>query len=138
MCRGVSGALGDPGFSHCKPFANIAPFVGNLSLSSLPSLLSSFLFATPCEIFPNQGSNLGALLWKCGVLTTGPPGKSLVNFWCSVSCNHHSLREAFPDLPSSDQLTRLLFHCIMCLPLLQSADLCCNSSFVCGTLGSCL
>ena len=40
----MSGALGDPGFSHYKPFADIAPFVGNLSLSSLPSLLTYFLF----------------------------------------------------------------------------------------------
>ena len=26
--------------------------------------------------FPNQGSNPCTLCWKCGVLTTGPPGKS--------------------------------------------------------------
>ena len=26
--------------------------------------------------FPDQGSNLRPLHWKCGVLTTGPPGKS--------------------------------------------------------------
>ena len=26
--------------------------------------------------FPNQGSILGPLLWKCRVLTTGPPGNS--------------------------------------------------------------
>ena len=26
--------------------------------------------------FPNQGSKLGLLQWKLGVLTTGPPGKS--------------------------------------------------------------
>ena len=26
--------------------------------------------------FPDQGSNLCPLQWKCGVLTTGPPGKS--------------------------------------------------------------
>ena len=29
--------------------------------------------------FPNQGSNLGPLQWKCGVLSTGPPGKSRLN-----------------------------------------------------------
>ena len=27
--------------------------------------------------FPDQGSNLRPLQWKHGVLTTGPPGKSL-------------------------------------------------------------
>ena len=27
--------------------------------------------------FPDQGLNLCPLQWKCGVLTTGPPGKSL-------------------------------------------------------------
>ena len=26
--------------------------------------------------FPGQGLNLGSLLWKHGVLATGPPGKS--------------------------------------------------------------
>ena len=34
----------------------------------------------PCKIgksyFPNQGWNLNLFLWKCSVLTTGPPGKS--------------------------------------------------------------
>ena len=28
--------------------------------------------------FPEQGSNPHSLLWKCGVLTTGPPGKSIL------------------------------------------------------------
>ena len=27
--------------------------------------------------FPDQGSNLHPLHWECGILTTGPPGKSL-------------------------------------------------------------
>ena len=26
--------------------------------------------------FPDQGSNLGPLHWECGILATGPPGKS--------------------------------------------------------------
>ena len=26
--------------------------------------------------FPEQGSNLGLLHWECGILATGPPGKS--------------------------------------------------------------
>ena len=35
------------------------------------------LLAAACGIqFPAQRSKLGPLLWECGVLTTGPPGKS--------------------------------------------------------------
>ena len=34
-----------------------------------------------CRIqFPDQGSNPGPLHWECGVLPTGPPGKSLSVF----------------------------------------------------------
>ena len=29
---------------------------------------------------PDQGSNLHPLHWKCGVLTTGPPGKTQIRF----------------------------------------------------------
>ena len=29
------------------------------------------------SLFPNHGYNLSPLQWKRGVLTTGPPGKSL-------------------------------------------------------------
>ena len=39
--------------------------------------------------FPNQGSNLYPLEWKCRVLATGPPGRScslvLVSSWLGVS-----------------------------------------------------
>ena len=31
--------------------------------------------------FPDQGSNLGPLQWKCRVLTAGPPGDSLWSFF---------------------------------------------------------
>ena len=34
------------------------------------------LLATCGTYFPDQGLNLGPLLWECGVLATGPPGKS--------------------------------------------------------------
>ena len=30
--------------------------------------------------FPYRGQNPGPLQWKCGVLTTGPPGNSLGDF----------------------------------------------------------
>ena len=29
--------------------------------------------------FPDQGSNLGSLLWEHGVVATGPPGKSHIS-----------------------------------------------------------
>ena len=36
------------------------------------------LLVAACGLkFPDQGSNLGPLHWECGVLSTGPPGKSL-------------------------------------------------------------
>ena len=34
------------------------------------------------DLFPDQGSNPGPLHWECGVLTTGPPGKSLYSIFC--------------------------------------------------------
>ena len=34
--------------------------------------------------FPDQGSNPRPLRWKCEVLTTGPPGKSLLYVFCWV------------------------------------------------------
>ena len=35
------------------------------------------LLVAACGIqFPDQGSNPGPLHWECGVLATGPPGKS--------------------------------------------------------------
>ena len=55
-------------------------------------LIFIYLFIWPCRVsvaackhlvtacgvkFPDQGWNLGPLLWESGVLATGPPGKSL-------------------------------------------------------------
>ena len=40
-----------------------------------------------CEIqFRNQGSNLGPPHWECGVLPTGPPGKSPVHSFLKIFC----------------------------------------------------
>ena len=46
-----------------------------------------FFLATPCSMwnFPEQGSSLCPLHWKCGVLTTGPPGKSWAVYSSSIS-----------------------------------------------------
>ena len=38
-----------------------------------------------CGIFPDQGLSLCPLEWKLGVLTTGPPGKSLLFFFNQLS-----------------------------------------------------
>ena len=46
-------------------------------------VLSLFFFLAAWHVgsyFPNQGSNPCPLQWKYGVLTTGPPGKSLSRF----------------------------------------------------------
>ena len=41
--------------------------------------------------FPDQGPNPCPLQWKCGVLTTGPPGKSYTSVFynkvLNISCN---------------------------------------------------
>ena len=43
------------------------------------------VLAEPHGMCPDQGWNPCLLHWKCGVLATGPPGKSLFpNFWCLV------------------------------------------------------
>ena len=39
--------------------------------------------------FPGQWSNPCPLQWKCGILTTGPPAKSLHFFWISLSWYSH-------------------------------------------------
>ena len=42
-----------------------------------PSLWCAGSLVGTCRVFlPNQRSNLGPLRWECGVLATGPPGKS--------------------------------------------------------------
>ena len=70
-------------------FLMLTPLFCSLSQSDGISVSSSthwkkisgslfFFLATPCSMwnFPEQGSSLCPLHWKCGVLTTGPPGKS--------------------------------------------------------------
>ena len=46
------------------------------------------IFVEACGIqFPDQGSNLGPLLWEHGVSSIGPPGKSVVVFFSSLPFN---------------------------------------------------
>ena len=41
--------------------------------------MGSLIFVVVCEtLFPDQGLNLGPLHWDCGLLATGPPGRTLV------------------------------------------------------------
>ena len=62
-------------------------------INSIPQIVFIFIFyfifnfsflgrAAQCagSYFPDQGSNPCSLQWKCGVLTTGLPGKSPQNF----------------------------------------------------------
>ena len=45
------------------------------------------LLVAACRLlFPEQGSNLGPLHWKCRVLATAPPGKSLFILFKSCEC----------------------------------------------------
>ena len=70
-----SGALGMRNHSSGDPqsfFGNIYVFgYAGPQLQHTNSLLWHVEFW-----FPNQGSNLSPLYWECGVLATGPPGKS--------------------------------------------------------------
>ena len=54
--------------------------------------------------FPNQGSNPSPLHWKHGVLTIGPPGKSL-NFGKNAGMGCHApLQGIFPTQGSNPGL----------------------------------
>ena len=49
-----------------------------LKMLHVGSSLWHMVFIAPQHVgsyFPNQGSNPHPLHWKCGFLTTGPPGK---------------------------------------------------------------
>ena len=56
-------------------------------------LVACELLSAACGIeFPDQGSNLGPLHWECGVLATGPPGKSSEEiFKANVACGRFIL-----------------------------------------------
>ena len=64
-------------------------------MKSLQHHIFSFLFFSfywlhhvfAGSYFPDQGSNPCSLQWKHGILTTGPPGKSLQFFITSISFN---------------------------------------------------
>ena len=81
------------------PLKKILIYLGALGLSC--STQDFFFFArriflvVVCELlvvacgtwFPDQGSNPGPLHWECGVLATGPSGKSLHSGF--HHCYHH-------------------------------------------------
>ena len=52
--------------------------------------------------FPDQGSNLHPLHWKCGILTTAPPGKSQ-DFLSLDSANTHSNTDPYMCLDEHPQ-----------------------------------
>ena len=66
FCIWQNGAL----FVACKIFDLCCSMQGLLAVEC------DFLVAASGIWFPDQGWNLGLLLWGCGVLATGPPGKA--------------------------------------------------------------
>ena len=66
-------------FIYLKVFIYLATLGLSCGMPDLPSLLQLMdLLAAACRIkFADQESNLGPLHWECGILVTGPAGKSL-------------------------------------------------------------
>ena len=63
------------GFSRCGVWRLLLP-VASLAQHTVRCVgLSSY--GTWAQQLPSQGSNLGPLHWELGVLTSGPPGKSM-------------------------------------------------------------
>ena len=58
------------------------------------------------NLVPDQESNPGPLLWKRGVLASGPPGKSLVCFLGHVGEEEPAARDRVgaPHLPPGGRL----------------------------------
>ena len=56
------------------------PIDGSLPGFPVPGILQARTLEWVAIEFSDQGSNLGPLHWECGVLLTGPPGKSLEYF----------------------------------------------------------
>ena len=57
------------------------------------------LFVEACGTkFPDQGSNPGPLHQECGVLTTGPPGKSFCSPFLETFPNHMTFSGSSLDL----------------------------------------
>ena len=64
----------------------------------MQDLVSFKLLVAACGIwFPDQGLNPGPLHWELGVLSTGPPGKSLFFFF-----GHASWLVGFSTQPGID------------------------------------
>ena len=68
-----------PNSIHLPPLVLQMPLSpGNQKLNAYCTWYVLFFFRLPRSLwdlsFPDQGSNLGLLQWKCGVLTTGLPG----------------------------------------------------------------
>ena len=74
--------VGGLGGNGCICMCGWAPW---LSARNYDSIVV-FLFVWLCRVeFPDQGSKLGPLDWERGVLTSGPPGKSLTALLISSS-----------------------------------------------------
>ena len=79
-------------------------------------------------LFPNQGLNLWPLQWKCDILTTGPPGKSLCFvfkfhiwmrsysifffFFALTYFTQHNALKVHPHCCKFGRISSFLSHCI--------------------------
>ena len=84
MYRGVRGWGGgqcpNTNFPICFFFLVFKKDISWLSLFIFVYFLATWHVGS---YFPNQGSNLCSLQGKCGVITTGPLGKSPIHFFIS-------------------------------------------------------
>ena len=74
-------------------------------------------------VVPDQGSNLGPLHWKCGVLATGLPGKS--------TTMHSFISSRLWEGATQIQISRCIFiksHLVGCLGIWEAP--CCGLNYV--------
>ena len=86
------------GFLNCKAGRVPRRFLQRLG----SGLIFSYFLTTHCHAgsyFPDQGSDLKPLHWKCRVLSTGPPGKFQARVLESSSQVGCSVIASIPGLP---------------------------------------
>ena len=85
-------------------------------LDSLPASSLPFFGHATGSYFPNQGSKLCSLQWKCDTLTTGPSGNSHLLFWYERLSSPQPVRAQFlkrtlkadsPPIPQSPTAGKL-------------------------------
>ena len=76
---------------------NLAALSLSWGMQDLLVLAHRLLVATCGTWFPHQGLNTGSLHWECGVLATGPHGKSPGLYYCTFCAVHSSRGDDRPD-----------------------------------------